>query len=77
MELERLEGMLGDEHLLDKYIGIVRQKWTVQGCLIAVCNICEHNSRASRLRQAWKEDTAAHTEEPSGGCCSSDFNENS
>ena len=73
VELDRFEGVLDDYlSLLDKYIGIAGQKWTVQGCLVAVCNIAalyEYNSRTSRLRQAWKEGiawkegTAAYTEE--------------
>ena len=68
VELDRFEGVLDDYlGLLDNYIGISGQKWTVQGCLIAVCNIAalyEYNSQTSRLRQAWKEGIVASKEEP-------------
>ena len=69
-ELDRFGGVLDDYLvLLDKYLaaadrqakigGIPGSQWTVQGCLIAVCNIAalyEYNSQTSRLRQAWKEE---------------------
>jgi len=59
IDLDRFDGVL-DEYmsLLDKHISRVGEKWTVQGCLVAVCNIAalyQYNSRTSKLKQAWKE----------------------
>ncbi|KAF8418948.1 hypothetical protein EV426DRAFT_299395 [Tirmania nivea] len=67
IDLDRFDGVL-DEYLslLDKHISKVGEKWTVQGCLVAVCNIAalyQYNSRSSKLRQAWKEGTVPIKEE--------------
>ncbi|RPB22750.1 hypothetical protein L211DRAFT_869220 [Terfezia boudieri ATCC MYA-4762] len=66
-DLDRFDGVL-DEYmsLLDKHISRVAEKWTVSGCLVAVCNIAalyQYNSRTSKLRQAWKEGTVTIKEE--------------
>ncbi|KAF8476036.1 hypothetical protein BDZ91DRAFT_710810 [Kalaharituber pfeilii] len=61
------DGVL-DEYvsLLDKHISRVGEKWTVEGCQVAVCSIAalyQYNTRESKLRQAWKELRAVVKEE--------------
>ena len=67
IDMDRFDGVLYEYmNLLDKHISRVGEKWTVQGCLVAVCNIAalyQYNSRTSKLRQAWKEGTIAIKEE--------------
>ncbi|KAF8467428.1 hypothetical protein BDZ91DRAFT_793776 [Kalaharituber pfeilii] len=67
INFDDFDGVL-DEYvsLLDKHISRVGEKWTVQGCLVAVCSVAalyQYNSRESKLRQAWKEGRAVVKEE--------------
>jgi len=67
IDLDRFDGVL-DEYLslLDNHISRVGEKFNVEGCLVAVCNIAalyQYNSRTSKLRQAWKEGTVSIKEE--------------
>ncbi|KAI5811270.1 hypothetical protein DFH27DRAFT_19132 [Peziza echinospora] len=65
--LDRFDGILEQYiPMLDAHISSHKEKWNVQGCLIAVCNIAalyQYNSDHSKLRQAWKEGRATIKEE--------------
>ncbi|KAF8467860.1 hypothetical protein BDZ91DRAFT_782504 [Kalaharituber pfeilii] len=67
INFNHFDGVLNEYvSLLDLHISEVGEKWTVQGCLVAVCSIAalyQYNTRESKLRQAWKEGRTVVKEE--------------